>query len=244
MKMIRLFVAVFLLGLLCCGLPAMAQDTPDTDLTEVQQVLRGFANWWLQSQEAPARDVPVYRAEDGAFMMGNPLAPITIVEFADFACPHCQRYRPAMAQFIDSYVATGMAKLEFRFFPTAGGELTDLAGRAAECADEQRAGAFWQAHDLLYTYALTGRYTEAIPAQLALDLRLNETTLLGCMETADQVATDIALAHDLGIAGTPTVMVRYGLGIPGFIQLDGVTYTLGGPTFDVLSAVVVEGQYR
>jgi protein-disulfide isomerase len=233
-----------LLILLCCVFPAAAQDTTDPALTEVQQVLRGFANWWLQSQETPDHSVMTYRAEDGAFMMGNPLAPITIVEFADFACPHCQRYRPAMAQFIESYVVTGMAKVEFRLFPTAGGALTVAAGKAAECADAQRAGAFWQAHDLLYDYALSGRYDDTIPSQLALDLRLNETTLRTCMETVDQVETDVALARELGIAGTPTVMVRYSSGIPAYIEMDGVTYRSGGPTFDVLSAVVEEGQFR
>src|SRR5215207_4842489 len=32
------------------------------------------------------------RLSDGGFIIGDPDAPITIVEFADWACPHCQDY--------------------------------------------------------------------------------------------------------------------------------------------------------
>ncbi len=248
MSRVRLFVMVgaLLMGL-ALALPrgsALAQDEDVDSLAAIQQTLQNFANWWTGSQPSPVRDVEMFRAEDGAFVMGNPLAPVTIVEFADFACPHCQRYRPAVTRFIEEYVETGMAKLEFRFFPTAGGQTTVLAGRAAECADEQRAGAFWEAHELLYEYALNDRYDDTIPEQLALDLRVNEAALLTCMETADQVEIDVALGREMGVSGTPAVMVRYGDGLPQFIELDGVTYNMGGPTFDILSATVEEGQYR
>gem|GEM_PF-6126817 len=38
--------------------------------------------------------LPQSRTEDGGFVVGKPEAPITIVEFVDYACPHCQTYRP------------------------------------------------------------------------------------------------------------------------------------------------------
>src|SRR6188474_1184283 len=57
--------------------------------------------------ENPYADIPFSRTEDGAPVLGNPDAPITIIEFADFACPFCQRYEPTMQEFIQEYVATG-----------------------------------------------------------------------------------------------------------------------------------------
>jgi protein-disulfide isomerase len=33
--------------------------------------------------------IPFERLEDGGFVLGDPAAPITIVEFADFLCSHC-----------------------------------------------------------------------------------------------------------------------------------------------------------
>src|SRR4051794_33993937 len=39
-------------------------------------------------------DIPQSRTEDGAFVLGDPDAPITIIEFLDWGCPHCQAYKP------------------------------------------------------------------------------------------------------------------------------------------------------
>jgi protein-disulfide isomerase len=63
--------------------------------------------------------IPQNRLEDGGFVLGNPEAPITVIEFADFACPHCQEYSPAIHDLIDEFVATGKAKLEYRMFISA-----------------------------------------------------------------------------------------------------------------------------
>src|SRR5262249_43482071 len=68
--------------------------------------------------------MPQQRLSDGGFVVGNPDAAVTIVEFADYACPHCQEYKPTIDQFINNYVKTGKAKFELRIFPTAGGQTT------------------------------------------------------------------------------------------------------------------------
>ncbi|MCZ2098488.1 MAG: DsbA family protein, partial [Anaerolineae bacterium] len=94
--------------------------------------------------------LPQTRLPDGGFVVGEPDAPITIVEFLDYACPHCQDYRPVIDQVIMDYVAAGAAKYEVRIFPTAGGPVTYLVGQFLECAEEQRAGTFWDAYELLY----------------------------------------------------------------------------------------------
>src|SRR5689334_15618897 len=73
-------------------------------------------------------DLPQSRLADGGFVIGNPNAPVTIIEFADYACPHCQEYLPTMNQFMDTYVKTGKAKFEYRILPTAGGALTENIG--------------------------------------------------------------------------------------------------------------------
>ena len=183
------------------------------------------------------------RTEDGAFVLGDPNAPVTIVEFADFGCPHCQTYHETdMARFVSEYVATGKAKLEYRMFPTAGGQLSVFTGQLAECADEQQPGAFWQAYDLLYKYAAGGRYTDEVGRLLAQDLGLNYSTMLACSSGARQVSTDVNFGRTNGVQGTPAVMVRYGSGAAQWISLNGVTYNRSGVPFDVLSTVVESAQ--
>src|ERR1700760_4346059 len=81
-------------------------------------------------------DLQQSRLPDGGFVIGNPSAPVTIIEFADYACPHCQEYLPTMNQFMDTYVKTGKAKFEYRIFPTAGGQLTQFIGTVLVCMDK------------------------------------------------------------------------------------------------------------
>jgi len=187
-------------------------------------------------------DIPTSRGADGSFILGNPDAPVTIIEFADFGCPHCQAYQSTMEQFINEYVATGKAQLEYRNFPTAGGQLTVFAAQLAECADNQRPGAFWEAHNLLYGYATTGRYNDELGRTLAQDLDMSYSDLLTCSSEATQVQTDINFGRSSNISGTPAVMVRYGDGAAQFINAAGAIYDRGSVPMNVLAQVVNDAQ--
>ncbi|NDJ62679.1 MAG: thioredoxin domain-containing protein [Chloroflexi bacterium] len=186
--------------------------------------------------------IPQSRAADGGFTLGDPNAPVTIIEFADFACPHCQNYHPTMSRFINDYVATGQAAFEYRNFPSTGGALTRFMAQVMECSDEQQPGAFWVAHDLLYDYATTNRYTEDAARDIARELNINYSDLLTCTADANQINVDERLGMSNGVNGTPAVMIRYNGGPAQFITHEGVTYNRGSVPFDVLAAVVEANQ--
>jgi len=187
-------------------------------------------------------DIPQSRTEDGAFVLGDPDAPITIIEFADWACPHCQDYKPTIDQIIEAYVVTGQANYEFRMFPTAGRELTLLAGQFAECAEMAQPGAFWQSYTLLYGYAEEGSYNNELGRALAQDLGLSYSDLLTCSADATQVQTDVGFGRESGVAGTPAIMVRYGEGEAEFITIFEQTYDRGAVPLDVLETVIANAQ--
>jgi protein-disulfide isomerase len=182
--------------------------------------------------------LPQARAEDGGFVLGNPDAPLTIVEFADFACPHCQVYLGDITRFIQDYVVTGKARFEYRVFPTAGGQTSYYTGQLLECAEEQRTGAFWSGYKLMYDYAMSGRYNNDVAQLFAADLELDLDELLTCASSATQVQADIDLADQAGITGTPAVLVRYSDGTTQFITFAGRTYSAGGPPYSVLAQLV------
>jgi protein-disulfide isomerase len=186
--------------------------------------------------------LPQSRTEDGGFVVGVPEAPITIIEFADYACPHCQSYRPVIDQVIIDYVATGQAKRELRIFPTAGGQLTYYVGQVVECANHQLPGTYWQAYDLLYGYATSGEYDETVRQKVSDEYGLSYEKLLTCVEYAQQVFRDITLAQESGVTGTPGIMVRLGDGDAEFISTDGVTYARGGVDYEVLAQVIEDAQ--
>lgn len=182
--------------------------------------------------------LPQARQADGGFVVGEPDAPITIIEFMDFACPHCQNYRPVIDQVVMDYVAAGAAKLEVRIFPTAGGPVTYYVGQLLECAEEQRAGTFWDAYELLYDYATSDRYDANTGRLLATEFDLSYSRLLRCADSAEQVETDIAFGESAGVSGTPGIRVRYDDGDAEMIILRGVAYERGGVPFEVLATVI------
>jgi protein-disulfide isomerase len=53
----------------------------------------------------------------GGFLMGNPNAPVKMVEFGSMTCPHCAEFdEEAMKPLTDTYVKNGKVSLEFRNF--------------------------------------------------------------------------------------------------------------------------------
>jgi protein-disulfide isomerase len=184
------------------------------------------------------------RLSDGGFVLGNPEAPITVIEFGDFACPHCQEYFTQTERFIDEYVITGKARFEYRMFisgadPTYG----PYTARLAECAAEQRDGAFWPSHDILFTIGRTQqRFNDRIARTLADRLELNFTDLINCAEDADQVEFDVSMGQRLNVQSTPTIMIRIGNTAPQYLSDGVVTYDRGGVPYEVLQAVVERSQ--
>lgn len=93
---------------------------------------------------------PIARPQVNGNTMGDPKAPVKIVEYADFQCPYCLRFfKDTEKQLIETYVATGKVYFEYHSFANFIGEESARAAEAAYCAGDQ--GKFWEMHDLLYT---------------------------------------------------------------------------------------------
>jgi protein-disulfide isomerase len=59
----------------------------------------------------------VTQTAEGGFLMGNPNAPVKIVEFASMTCPHCAEFsETGLPALTEKYINTGQASLEFRNF--------------------------------------------------------------------------------------------------------------------------------
>jgi len=192
--------------------------------------------------DALLADIPQSRGADGAFLLGDPDAPITVIVFMDWACPHCQTYHnEAVIPFIESQVASGRAALEARMFPTAGGALTVSVAQAVECLVEGGA-SFWSLDHALFERARSRSYNADAIRALAADAEIDFEDVMACAADADQVAIDVDFGLELGIRGTPAVMIRRGEGAPEFITLDNTTYSRGGVPLAVLTAVVAAAQ--
>ncbi|HKG93240.1 MAG TPA: thioredoxin domain-containing protein [Gemmatimonadaceae bacterium] len=92
-------------------------------------------------------NLPPAKAE--GYLMGNPSAPVQIIEFADFECPACGQFATITEPDVRTrLVETGMASYRFYDFPLNIHRNTWAAHNAAACANEQ--GKFWPMHDRIF----------------------------------------------------------------------------------------------
>ena len=74
-------------------------------------------------------------------------APVIVVEYGDFECPHCKQATGAVKLLLARFPE--QVRFAFRAFPLEGVHPHALqAAEAAECAAGQ--GKFWEMHDLLF----------------------------------------------------------------------------------------------
>jgi protein-disulfide isomerase len=93
----------------------------------------------LPALPARAEEGPAPTAED--HVLGKPDAPITIIEYASFTCPHCAAFdRETLPKVRANWVETGKARYIFREYPLNGLDLR--AAMLARCAPGERYFAF------------------------------------------------------------------------------------------------------
>jgi len=89
---------------------------------------------------------------DGYPYRGNPVAPVTLIEYSDYACPFCDRYTAeTLPTLLEQYGLSGQVKFVFRDLPlTSLHPTAPAAHAAAACAGEQAAGLYWVVHDEVF----------------------------------------------------------------------------------------------
>lgn len=144
---------------------------------------------------------------------GDAKAKVTVIEFADYRCPFCERfYTSSAVPIIRDYVSTGKVKFYFRSWAFLGPAST-VTSEAAECAQDQ--GAFWKFHDWLFEHQAsesdTAYYSKDNLIKYAANLGLNKTQFASCLNSgkfAAQVQQDLADGQAAGVDGTPTTFVN------------------------------------
>jgi len=160
-------------------------------------------------------------------LIGNPDAPITIIEFSDFQCPFCAKFHmQTLPTIMDEYINKGTVKLVFRDFPIQNIHPNAVpASIAAECANEQ--GKFEQMYHTLFKKQkewsnLETSYAIALFNQYASELQLNEEKFDTCIKNVkyiEEVQKDLDEGRTFGVTGTPGFFI--GNEKIGFVELKG-----------------------
>lgn len=162
---------------------------------------------------AGAAPTPVSLGESVAASLGDPEAPVTIVEFTDYECPFCARYsRETFPQIREQLVESGLVYYQLKDLPLDMHPSAGIAAEAARCAGDQE--AYWEMHDALFAEQEAWAQADDVEAalnELAGGLGLDASAFTDCLESgryADAVAGNLSEAAALGVNGAPSFYIN------------------------------------
>ncbi len=148
-------------------------------------------------------------------MLGDPGAPVWIVEFSDFQCGYCRKFwQETLPKLKEFYIEKGTVRFTFRHFAILG-KPSQHAALAAECAAEQN--KFWPYHDKLFEKLGSALFTESNLKHFAGEVGLSRDKFGACFSAGkyqEKVDRETATAQYLGGRGTPLFFVNQKL-LPG-----------------------------
>jgi protein-disulfide isomerase len=135
---------------------------------------------------------------------GSPTAKITLIEFADYECPHCRRLQPVLKQIVDEF--PNDVKLYFKHYPLPQHTNARLAAEAAVAAQKQE--KFWQFQDKLWAKSeeLTPAEIEKAAKEIGLDMSKFRQDV-SSEEVKARVQKDRSDGAAAGLQATPTLYI-------------------------------------
>jgi protein-disulfide isomerase len=148
-------------------------------------------------QNLKANDCPV---------LGDAKAPVVVVEFSDYQCPHCAVAAKPLRDLV-TQAEKGKARLCSKYFPLNGHPRARIAAACAEYA--RRHGKFWQMHELLFANQeqLDDETLRGLARQLGLDgAQMLQEAYAGKFDAViDSQQQEGARA---GVQATPTLFIN------------------------------------
>lgn len=214
--------------------PRSVADFDDKEVGDIEEIVREYiskhpdivldALQKLQAQAQKAEEenlrksagtVKPVTAED--HILGDPNAPVKVIEFSDFECPFCKGFHDTLKQVMADYGETGKVAWVYRHFP-----LDDLHSKArkeaqaAECANELGGNeAFWAyAESLFEVTPSNDRLDLSLLPEIAEKVGLDRTKFEACLEGdqrggkfADHIEENYQDARASGGTGTPYTII-------------------------------------
>ncbi|QMU55075.1 MAG: thioredoxin domain-containing protein [Nitrosopumilus sp.] len=149
--------------------------------------------------------------ENGSHIIGDPNAPITILEWGDYQCTYCYKFHQSTLNTInENFIKTGKVKLVFKDYPLNGPD-SILAAEASHCAQDQK--KYWEYHDELYKNwggERTGWITRESLNQFGNTINLDMDHFNTCLNEhkyKDKVISMYEFGKEIGIDATPSFLV-------------------------------------
>jgi protein-disulfide isomerase len=168
--------------------------------------------------QAPAQAVALPATEKADLLaiqpsdhvLGDAKAPITLIEYASFTCPHCAHFATTILPDVKKkWVETGKVKLVYRDFP-----LDQMAAKAAQLAECSGNDKYFAVMDMIF--ATQGNWAAAQDpiAELSKSLRIagmGDKEVKACLANdamSNAVVADYRGGERLGVNSTPTLFIN------------------------------------
>ncbi len=213
---VRILMGLLIFGCAFLSTPGWSHAGLEDDVRglreDMGQVKKDLAEIKTLLQSAIKRPAPQKSTGTVGFtgrpMLGNPDAPVTIVEFSDYQCPYCRRYSLTVFPTLKrDYIDTGKVRYVFRDFPLTNIHAqAEKAHESAHCAREVQ--KYWEMHDVLFTK----QKELAVPSlkQYAATLGLDPEIFAACLDSGKyqaEIRKDITDGTAAGIRGTPSFFI-------------------------------------
>jgi protein-disulfide isomerase len=171
--------------------------------------------------------------------LGDPNAPLTMVEFSDYECPFCKSFfEETLPKIKEQYIDTGKLRFVYRDLPLSFHEpAASKEALAANCARDQKGDeGYFLYHDEIFARTTSNGegMKSADYAAAATKIGLDVSAFNSCLSTEkfkDEVAADLAAVEKL--TQDYSAVFQQGIGTPTFIV--GKTDSSGTFTGQVVS---------
>ncbi|QCR33691.1 thioredoxin domain-containing protein [Lysinibacillus sp. SGAir0095] len=150
--------------------------------------------------------------------MGDENAPVEIIEFGDYKCPHCGEFNSSMVPYIkEEFIDTGKAKFYFMNYSFIAVDSTTAALFAETVYQELGNEVFWEFHDLLFANQTTAdgkenfmdeTFLKAVLSKVASEEEVEQVVQAFSDNQGDaSLDKDMEMANNLGVNSTPTIFI-------------------------------------
>ncbi len=146
----------------------------------------------------------------GEHIVGDPEAPVTIIEYASMTCPHCRTFHKEVYPTIkEKYIDTGKAKLYFREFPFD--PAAAAAFMLAQCAGEDK---YFSMIDVLYEQQSVWKRGKVVDElfKIAKLAGFTQESFSACLKNQELLDNVLGIqkkaAEDYGVDATPTFFIN------------------------------------
>lgn len=197
--------------------PAATQSGQSAQSTEPhsQQLPEGVT---AVSEEQAKKVIKSFYRNDEADprAIGDPKAPVTMIQFSDFSCPMCYQYESAVFPQLKPYIDNGTLRIEFNNFSIFASQYhSDLAAAGSIAAAKQ--GKFWE-----YVAAATKLAAQDGNGHISWNKELvtqaAQASGVGNLsrfsqdleddDTATTVKNETSAAQAVGLSGTPAFFIN------------------------------------